>query len=82
MTSGFLVGTLVGMAKTAESRTHKPSTWVPPTREKGKAFTALEINALKPGPRMYRLYGRDGLIIEGEVIREENSPPRPERLLR
>ena len=25
---------------------------------------------------------RDGLIIEGEVIREESSPPRPERLLR
>lgn len=25
---------------------------------------------------------RDGFIIEGEVIREESSPPRPERLLR
>ncbi len=64
MTSGFLVGTLVGMAKTAESRTHKTSAWVPPKRAKGKAFTTLEINALKPGPRAYRLYGRDGLIIE------------------
>ena len=26
--------------------------------------------------------GRDGYIIEGEVIREESSPSRPERLLR
>ena len=39
------------------------SAWIAPTRPKGKAFTVAELNALRPGPREYKLYGKDGLIV-------------------
>jgi integrase len=52
------------MGKLGKKDTHKDMTWVPPVRPKGKPFTVVEINALKPGPRPYRQYGRDGLIVE------------------
>ncbi len=52
------------MGKRVAKDTHKGIAWKPPVRAKGKPFTVVEVNALKPGPRLYRQYGRDGLIIE------------------
>ena len=51
------------MAGTPPKNTPTASHWIAPTRKKGTHFTVAELNALRPGPREYKLYGNGGLII-------------------